>query len=396
MGRRIRVAHVIQTLAMGGLEQLVMRLCAAGSAFDVEPVVITFLGGGALEAPLRKMGVDVIALDEARGLSPRLLRRLGRAIAAVRPDVLHAHDLAAWVNATVARGVPLPGRPAPRVVVTLHETRVPERALRYAAMACAEGTGAVVACGEAVRSVTASWLPRGVPLRVIGNGVPLPLLEGSEGDRARSAARERLARALEVRGPLPMGIWIGYLGRLEEEKGTDVLVEAFLQAFRTPLGKRLVGDDGLGPNLVLIGEGGLAGHLQRRAGAWLGRRIHFTGEVPDGAGLLPALDLYAQPSRREGRSLAMLEAMAAGLPSVAPKLEAVAEIHRDGETALLVPPGDAKPVAEALRVLASSAPLRHRMGEAARRHVRAHSVEGMAAEYAALYREGLEAASAAE
>ena len=50
-------------------------------------------------------------------------------------------------------------------------------------------------------------------------------------------------------------------------------------------------------------------------------------------GPLSAFDVYAQPSRREGRSLAMLEAMAAGLPMVSHALPAIEEVHRDGETA---------------------------------------------------------------
>ncbi len=285
MRGRLRVAHVVQGMWMGGLERLVVRLCEASPPLGVEPVVITFAGGGPLEAPLRELGVPVLALDDAPGLSARLLRELSRALAAVKPDVVHAHDLAAWVNAVLARGVPLPRRSLPQVVVTLHETRAPAGALRLAAVACAEGTRAVVACSEAVRTVTTPWLPRGVPLQVIGNGVPLPIEDARK--EAVGAARERLARAIGRDGPLPAGTWIGYLGRLEEEKGTDLLLEAFLQAF--PAGDAR----GEGVHLVLIGPGHLEEKLRRRAGALVGRRVHFTGEVADGAALLPALDVRA-------------------------------------------------------------------------------------------------------
>ncbi len=154
----------------------------------------------------------------------------------------------------------------------------------------------------------------------IGNGVALP---GPASPEQRARARARMG--------LPDGaVAVGYLGRMHPEKGPDLLVEAMVRRLR----------DVPEAHLVLVGKGALDGAL-REAAAPLGARAHLLGEVVDGAAeLLAGLDVYAQPSRREGRSVAMLEAMAASLPTVAHRLPAVSELHPDGTTAVLVPPED--------------------------------------------------------
>src|SRR5438270_11352695 len=124
----------------------------------------------------------------------------------------------------------------------------------------------------------------------------------------------------------------------------------------------------------------------RRAAEGQGN-VHFTGLVMDAARLLSGLDVYAQTSLSEGRSLSMLEAMGAGLPTVAHDLVPVREIHQDGVTALLAPLGDRAALGAALHRLALDPALRSRMGAAARERAQRHSIEPMVDAYEALYRE---------
>ena len=125
----------------------------------------------------------------------------------------------------------------------------------------------------------------------------------------------------------------------------------------------------------------------REAAAPLGARAHLLGEVVDGAAeLLAGLDVYAQPSRREGRSVAMLEAMAAALPTVAHRLPAVSELHPDGTTAVLVPPEDVDALGEALLGLVRDPERRRALGEAARARVAAFSMDAMVEAYVRLWR----------
>jgi glycosyltransferase involved in cell wall biosynthesis len=155
-------------------------------------------------------------------------------------------------------------------------------------------------------------------------------------------------------------------------KGPHLLLEAFLAAFA-----------GTEVHLALVGAGPLDGQLALRAN---GRaQIHLCGEHLDGPSLLPAFDVYAQTSLSEGRSLAMLEAMAAGLPTVAHDLPGVREFHGDA-TAILVPLRDSAALQEALRALAGSPSRRRQMGEAARRASVGFSFDDTVNAYADLYR----------
>jgi glycosyltransferase involved in cell wall biosynthesis len=97
------------------------------------------------------------------------------------------------------------------------------------------------------------------------------------------------------------------------------------------------------------------------------------------------------PSIWEGFGLVLLEAMAAGKPIVASRTATIPEVVLDGETGVLVPPGDAAALAEALAQLASDAELARRMGEAGRERLRQHfSIDKMVGDTEMLYRELLE------
>ena len=164
-------------------------------------------------------------------------------------------------------------------------------------------------------------------------------------------------------------------GGLREIKGPDRLLQAFLDKFADR------GD----VHLYLIGAGQMEDSL--RATARGHGNVHFTGLIPNASRLLPALDIYAQTSLSEGRSLSMLEAMAVGLPTLAHDLLPVREIHQHGETALLVPFGDRAGLGSALQRLAGDPTLRARLGTNAREQARRHSIEPMVDAYEALYRE---------
>jgi len=138
-------------------------------------------------------------------------------------------------------------------------------------------------------------------------------------------------------------------------------------------------------HLYLIGEGPMEEPL--RAAAQGHANVHFTGLIPNAARLLPALDVYAQTSLSEGRSLSMMEAMAAGLPTLAHDLVPVREIHAGGETALLAPLGDRAALASALQRLVDDPQLRARLGANARQRARRYSIEPMVDAYEVLYRE---------
>ncbi|HET7788566.1 MAG TPA: glycosyltransferase family 4 protein [Myxococcales bacterium] len=355
----VRVAHLIHGLGLGGLEQLVLQLAARSRPRGIEACIVALGPDGPVGEMARRQDIEVAHLPD-RGMSFSALMGIRRALEKQGASVLHAHDLGPWLNAVAVRAL----RPRTRVMATFHEQRTPEGKKRQAASLAARATDALVACGEKVKQDILAWAPSGARVPVIANGVPL---DGS-GFTRRDAARAEL-------GIGPEEIAIGYVGGLREIKGPDRLLRAFLDRFAGRAGV----------HLHLIGAGPMEPEL--KAAARGHANVHFPGLIPGAARLLPALDVYAQTSLSEGRSLSMLEAMAAGLPTVAHDLVAVREVHGNEETALLVPLGDGAALASALERLVNDAALRRKLGETARERALRHSIEPMVDAYAALYRE---------
>ena len=353
----VSVAHLISGLGLGGLEQLVVHLAARSQKRGIETSILALGAEGPVRELAERQGLDLELLP-ADGMSLKALSAIRGALARRNTLVLHAHDLGPWLNAAAVRLL----RPSTRVMATFHEQRVPEGRKRKAASAAARVTDALVACGEKVKQDILGWAPASARVKVIANGVPL--------FEADASARQRARSELGV----PEGATaIGYLGGLRAIKGPDLLLQAFLDQFE--------GRDDV--HLYLVGSGPMEAELRRSAHA----NVHFTGLVMNAARLLPGLDLYAQTSLSEGRSLSMLEAMSAGLPTVAHDLLSVREIHQHGQTALLVPLGDRAGLGTALRNLALDAGLRDRLGANARKRAQQHSIEPMVDAYEALYRE---------
>ena len=130
--------------------------------------------------------------------------------------------------------------------------------------------------------------------------------------------------------------------------------------------------------LELVGEGPLRGRLEelaRRLG--IGARVSFRGGLtePQVAAALDAADLFVLPSvvaangQMEGVPVALMEALACGLPTVASRLSGVPELVRDGETGVLAEPGDVGSLREALRVAITDPVAARRRAEAGRRLV---------------------------
>ncbi len=163
------------------------------------------------------------------------------------------------------------------------------------------------------------------------------------------------------------------VGRLDEQKGYDVLIDAV--AALPTVTVRIVGDGPMRADL----------HARARDRAILDR-VEFVGWLDDPTPELGAADVFVLPSRYEGLPLSIIEAMFAELAIVATDVGSVGELILDNETGLLVGPDDASAVSEAIDVLAGDAALRRRLGSAARTRALEHfSLEGMVASYKALY-----------
>jgi glycosyltransferase involved in cell wall biosynthesis len=156
---------------------------------------------------------------------------------------------------------------------------------------------------------------------------------------------------------------------LREYKGHAVLLDAV----------RLLRERGKSMRVVLVGDGALRGALEARiARERLGDAVELRGALPHeeiprvlaGATAMVLPSVTSRDGQMEGIPVALMEAMAAGVPVVATRLSGIPELVRDGETGLLVPERDPEALAAAMERLARDAALRTRLAEEGRRTVR--------------------------
>ena len=169
------------------------------------------------------------------------------------------------------------------------------------------------------------------------------------------------------------------VGRMTPQKNQGTLLEA----------TRILQANGVDTFVLLAGDGPWQSQYEARArDLGLSTRALFLGDRPDIPDLLGAADVMAFPSLHEGFGLALVEALACGLPVVASRIAPISEIVRDGQTGILIDPRSAGDLASGLATLVTDEGRRHRMGTEGRRDVLARfSLPVMIANLEALYRE---------
>lgn len=223
------------------------------------------------------------------------------------------------------------------------------RAFEFLDRMCVRAADEVwVGSEHAMRDVRA-MLPQRVPLRCFENALD---------PRLALAANDRKAAARAALG-LPDGAFaVGMHARLHQGKGHAVLAEAALLCANADV------------HAVLLGYGDEEAKLRALAAQPRAKgRIHVVGpqRPEDTLASVAALDLYAYASLRESMPLAVLEAMAMGLPIVSSDVGDVASALGNGEAGVLVPPGDASALAHAIDALAADPVRRAQLGRNAER-----------------------------
>jgi glycosyltransferase involved in cell wall biosynthesis len=179
----------------------------------------------------------------------------------------------------------------------------------------------------------------------------------------------RLNESRAALGISPDAILVLALGRMIEVKGLHILASA---ADRFMNSRPKV-------HLVIAGDGPMRPEIEAIIGRAASRdRIHLTGALPriEVARLMAEADLFVNPGivdsrgRAEGLGITTIEAMASGLACVGSRVGGIAETIVDGQTGLLVPPGDQPVLAEAIGRLIDDSALRTRMGQTARQVAR--------------------------
>lgn len=365
----MNIVHVVENLAIGGLEHMVISLSHWQRSCGHLVRIVCLFEAGALAATAQALGIEVVVLNKMRGFDLGAVLRMRSAVRTFRADVVHTHNAMTHYYAALA----CIGSGTGRLINTRHgmgpnnaRARL-NRLYRTSLMR----THAVVSVCEAVKShfVQAGIVPPGKAY-VIPNGVDIERLPARH-----PAARAALLSKLGV--PSSQDVLIGIVGRLNAVKDHGTLIKAFASLRAS----------GRQARLIVIGDGPTRSSLEALAKSLsVSRHVHCLGMRSDVERLLPALDIFALSSLSEGYSLALVEAAASALPIVATAVGGNADIVAEGSNGMLVPPSDPERLCEALAKLVDDPALRTSMGEAGRRWALEHgSIESMGAAYMALY-----------
>lgn len=359
---KIRVLEVLATLRRAGAEKVAVSLaCGLPRAlFETAIVSLYDRSAGDFEPALDEAGVRVWRLGKKPGFDRRMWGRLSRVIGEFRPSVIHTHSY------VLRYALPFVGRAA--MVHTVHnlaerEVDVLGRLIHRVGFRL--GVLPVAVSGEVAQSFRRVY--GSPPAATIPNGV----------DLARYGRNDARAAWRQSEGFGAQDLLIVSVARLEPQKDPLTLVEAFGRTFAAE------------PHchLLLAGAGSLENGARELAARYgVSERVRLLGVRSDVAELLAAADVFALASRWEGSPVAVLEAMASGLPVVATAVGGVPGLVTDQTSGFLVPPADAAALGTALRVLAADPAMRREMGEAARAKAGGFAAEAMLAAYAELFR----------
>jgi len=343
---RIHVLEILGNAIVGGMETYVERLV---ENLPADRFAVTALCP--FESPfterLRSRDIEVLVTPMPEDPPWSSIQMTCAMIKSGAIDVLHAHLPNAHALAGIAGR--LTGKP---VLATLHGHKVGMLDLEVHRNA---GTHLSVVCRQSYFHALGLGVSAG-QLSCNPNGV----------DTEAFKPRPRPADGLRAKLGIPAAAKVvGFLGRLSPEKGPEVFLRAAL------LAQARLAD----AHFVFVGDGPLAASLKEQiARLKLEQRVHLAGLQRDVAGVLNEMDVLVSSSHSEAMPLAVMEAMASGLPVIATRVGGVPDMIEQGESGWLVAPNDFSDIAARLeQVLATPGEL-ERMGRSAR----ARAVDKMA------------------
>jgi len=378
-GRRIRVCHIITLLELGGAQQNTLHTVANLDRSRFEPILVAGRGG-ILDGEARRIaGLETLFLrDLVREVDPvrdlGALVRLTAFLRERRPEIVHTHSSKAGILgrwAAFLAGVPV-------IIHTIHGFGItPEqgRALRWLFQSLESATSAVTTRFLAVskanleEGVAAGLFPREKAV-LVRSGVDLASFRNG-------ASQGNLRDALGIPPSAPVA---GMVACLKPQKAPlDYVAVAERVARRVP-----------GAHFLLVGDGELRPRVEEavvRSG--LGGRFHILGWRRDIPSILKNLSVLVLTSLWEGLPRVVPEAMAAGLPVVATRVDGTPEAVREGETGYLADPHDIETLAERVTGLLVDPALARRMGERALEEAGEFDIDAMVRRQESVYRQVL-------
>ncbi|MEW5894155.1 MAG: glycosyltransferase [Candidatus Omnitrophota bacterium] len=337
--KKIKIAHVVLNLEIGGLETMVVDLVKGLDKQVFTPIVICLRKSGAMADKLGAAGIEVVVMGNRDRLELKSFFSLASLLRRKKVDIVHCHNTAGYLYGGIA--AVLAG--FKKIIYTEHGRVFPDSRRRMLAeKALSFFTERIVAVSEDMkRRLVRYEAIDPLKIRVIHNGV----------DTEKFRKIEDRSWRIEKRKTLGIGesdIVIGSVARLDPVKDLATLIRAFDRVFRA-YGENI--------KLLIAGDGPERGQIESLirdlkldAGCKL---LGARGDVPD---LMNIMDIFALSSKNEGISLTLLEAMACGVPVVATRVGGNPEIVKDGMHGFLVNAGDYHDMAEKIMMLLEDSP----------------------------------------
>jgi glycosyltransferase involved in cell wall biosynthesis len=346
----IKVAQIIDSLSWGGAQRMQILLAKALIDRPVELVVLSLRSSD--NAPFAKqietLGIKVYVLPAPKLFYYRRLSEIKNILVAEQVDLVHAHlTYANIVGAVVARWLRIPVITTLRTSGVDHDFYNPLR-FRLETWVLQHLATKIMANGYSVADVHLQRL-RNRTIEVIPNAIEIP---GPITDAERTQIRHEIIR--DSKRP-----WIISVGRLANPKGFIDLINAFhIVHLAHPTAF-----------LTIVGSGGLAEDLQTQIHSLdLDAHVKLTGERSDVFDLLRSSNIFVSSSHWEGMSVAVLEAMASGLPIVATAVGDAPKVVVPG-TGIVVPPRRPEKIAQAIIEILANPNKQKQMGEHAQSHI---------------------------
>jgi glycosyltransferase involved in cell wall biosynthesis len=382
--------QVIANLEIGGAQEVVRTLSEELMASGCPTVVCSFKDGP-LRAQIESLSIPVEILPQRRysilafPFYVREMLNIRRALVGLvqkhQVDVIQTHLLRSldFLVATLRFGTQ-----RPLIFWTVHNFNFalrPEQLPRFRWLAGAKQAahsglyrrmahwvnGFIAVSNDVEAGILKTIGPVQERITIISNGVDTRRYHAPAD---RSATRCTLGFAEDT-------ILYTVVGTLKEQKGHRYLIEAF--------GPLISATPHL--HLLIVGDGELRGSLESQVrAAGIEGNVHFLGNRNDVPAILAASDVFVLPSLWEGLPMALIEAMASGLPVIATAVSGSQQVVERGRSGILVPPGEVIPLRQAIEALIANPEWARLLGTAARRRIEeAYSAQRQAEEHLVLY-----------
>lgn len=350
--KRIKIVHVAGQFNTGGLEKLLVEFARHTDPGRFKLHFVSLGDRGTVADEIEQAGWEVTAIKQPRGIRPTMVWRLADLFRRDGADVVHAHNLRPLIYCAPA--AMLAGA---KVLHTRHGQQYGAGRRAAAQLRLAASLAECVVC-------------------VSAEGAALSRMQGVAAGKIRTIHNGIDISRFAYTGPKAGGPAV-MIGRLSPDKNVENLLRATAILIRQEPGFRLdiAGD---GPCMVPLRE------LTRSLG--LEGCVRFLGEVRDVAALLGRASMFVLPSKTEGISLTLLEAMSRGLPVIATRVGGTIEVIEEGKSGLMAAAKSPADLAAAMLRVYREPARAAEMGRAAHERVTADfDVRGMVRKYEACY-----------